>query len=371
MVGGTGPSGRHVVGGLLERGYDVTIAHTGRHEVDEWERMVRHIHVDPYDPQAVEGALRGKSYDLCVALYGRLREVARILEGRAGRFISVGTFVAYKGVALDQPGQDRPRTPLREDSELASAVPGEGGTDPKLARIVQSEHAVFKHHPMATHLRYSLMYGPYHPSPVIEWSIVKRVLDKRKEIILPEGGLTLRSRAYTVNAAHALMCVVDNPDESQGQVYNVSDEWTPPIRQWVEIISRALGHQFDVVAMPYELATPSHPMLFVGDAGHRLTPCDKALYKLGYRDVVDVEVALAETAQWLAGHPPSTKDPINRSDPFNYSAEDELIGRWRAAVERVALAAGAADPHFVPRYSSKHRESAPGGGRWATLAPAD
>ena len=32
VVGGTGPSGPHVVQGLLERGHDVTILHRGVHE---------------------------------------------------------------------------------------------------------------------------------------------------------------------------------------------------------------------------------------------------------------------------------------------------------------------------------------------------
>ena len=35
VIGGTGPTGPFVVGGLLERGYDVTILHTGHHEIPE------------------------------------------------------------------------------------------------------------------------------------------------------------------------------------------------------------------------------------------------------------------------------------------------------------------------------------------------
>ena len=33
VVGGTGPTGPLVVAGLIERGYDVAILHTGKHEV--------------------------------------------------------------------------------------------------------------------------------------------------------------------------------------------------------------------------------------------------------------------------------------------------------------------------------------------------
>src|SRR4051794_7774522 len=34
VVGGTGPTGPYVVNGLVERGYEVAILHSGRHEVD-------------------------------------------------------------------------------------------------------------------------------------------------------------------------------------------------------------------------------------------------------------------------------------------------------------------------------------------------
>ena len=39
---------------------------------------------------------------------------------------------------------------------------------------------------------------------------------------------------------------------------------------------------------------------------HQLIGCDKAMYQLGYRDVVDPVEGLAETARWLsdeANHP--------------------------------------------------------------------
>ena len=41
VIGGTGPTGPFVVNGLLERGHDVTICHTGNHEVAEIPRTVR------------------------------------------------------------------------------------------------------------------------------------------------------------------------------------------------------------------------------------------------------------------------------------------------------------------------------------------
>ena len=73
-----------------------------------------------------------------------------------------------------------------------------------MARIVETEELVFSLHPSATHLRYPLIYGPNQLLPR-EWLIVRRILDGRPHIILPDGGLTLRTAAFTENAAHALL----------------------------------------------------------------------------------------------------------------------------------------------------------------------
>ena len=44
VIGGTGPTGPFIVNGLRERGYAVTILHTGKHEVPEIPQDVEHLH---------------------------------------------------------------------------------------------------------------------------------------------------------------------------------------------------------------------------------------------------------------------------------------------------------------------------------------
>ncbi|GIT68744.1 MAG: hypothetical protein Ct9H300mP26_4310 [Acidimicrobiales bacterium] len=39
VVGGTGPTGPHIVNGLIHRGFDVSILHTGAHESPEIPEM--------------------------------------------------------------------------------------------------------------------------------------------------------------------------------------------------------------------------------------------------------------------------------------------------------------------------------------------
>ena len=97
VVGGTGPTGPLVVNGLIERGYDVTILHTGRHQTDLIGSEVRRIYTDPFDGEATAAALGDESFDLVVAMYGRLRMLAPLLAGRCDHFVSIGGVGVYRG----------------------------------------------------------------------------------------------------------------------------------------------------------------------------------------------------------------------------------------------------------------------------------
>jgi hypothetical protein len=149
------------------------------------------------------------------------------------------------------------------------------------------------------------------------------------------------------------MLAVDKPRESAGEIYHVGDEWTPTLRQVVEIVTGALGHQLELIDMPYELARPAHPIMMLAGPFHRYAPPTKLIVDLGYTDVVPCHEALAETARWLVAHPPEPGGTIERNlqDPFDYDAEDALIAAWRKALGPLREAANAADPFFVDRYS--------------------
>ena len=73
VVGGTGPTGPHIVDGLVERGYEVVVLHSGVHEV-EFDRPVEHVHLDPNFKESLDqGMAARKWWDLIVFSYGRLR----------------------------------------------------------------------------------------------------------------------------------------------------------------------------------------------------------------------------------------------------------------------------------------------------------
>jgi hypothetical protein len=75
--------------------------------------------------------------------------------------------------------------------------------------------------------------------------------------------------------------------------------------------------------------------------------------KLGYRDVVAPRIAIARTARWLAEHPPEPGGVEEKvlEDPFDYDAEDQLIGAWKSALSALPSTEWRDTPGFGLTYS--------------------
>jgi nucleoside-diphosphate-sugar epimerase len=349
VVGGTGPTGHLIVNGLRRRGYAVTILHTGRHEIPEIPDEVEHVHTDPYCEDSLSAALEHRRFDVCVAMYGRLRGIARVTKGQVGRFVSIGGVPAYRGYMNPMlPDPHGILVPIREDAPLVE----QEVEDEKGWRIVRTEQAVFELHPDATHFRYPYVYGPYQLMPR-EWCIVRRILDGRPHIIVPDDGLTLQTFGYAENLAEAVLLAVDQPGAAAGQIYNCGDETVLSLRQVVEIIAQHLDHEWEIVSMPWSLALPARPLVGQPLTTHRVLDLGKLRSELGYRDVVPAREALGRTARWLIEHRPEPGgiEETVLQDPFDYGAEDRLIAAWRDALASMSEVEFETRPGYTLAYS--------------------
>jgi len=330
VIGGTGPTGVWIVQGLLDRGWEVTILHRGTHERAETPAEVEHLHHDPYDAEDLARALEGRQDDLVVAMYGRLRRIVELTAGRTERFVSVGGVPAIRGWM--NPWLQEPAglpVPVDEDAPVV-AEPAE---DEKGYRVARTEAAVFAHHPTATHVRYPYAYGPYQLVPR-EWSVVRRILDGRRRIVVADDGLTLHHHGYTRNLAHAVLLAVDQPEAAAGTLFNAGDEEVLSVRQVVELVASALDAELELVSMPYALAVPARPLLTQPLPTHRVLDLTRLRTRLGYRDVTPAREAVALTARWLAENRPEPGGPEETvlTDPFDYGAEDRLMDAWATAL---------------------------------------
>lgn len=334
VIGGTGPTGPAIVEGLLSRQYEVSVLHSGLHEV-EFTADVEHIHVDPNFDEPLQSALEDRTFDVSIGMYGRTRIVANVLKGKVDRFIAVG------GVFYD--GWVDPRHLSLSNEETVLGVPAYGAgpwsvseehpLDPNskfATRAIEAEQTVRTLHSegsyRATFLRFPKLYGPRQLAPV-EWSILRRALDQRPRLLVPDGGLLLETRLYSLNAARLIMAAIDHPEEASGQTFNCGDDETLTIRRWIEIIANAAGHSFDLVSVPHALAGPTlvyslTPWLL----NHRVLDVSKAKTLLGY-EAIPVRDALVETVRWYMDNPVGGEEEIGAQlgDPFDYEVEDRLL----------------------------------------------
>lgn len=374
VIGGTGPTGPYIVNGLVDRGHQVTIFHTGRHEVDSLppESVVPHIHGDPFDLGSTAACLEGLTFDAVFAMYGRLRMLVEFLVGKTPRLFSIGGVPVYPGFANDADrfpeGMRFPSTeddaypPIGQATLLADPARRADHRSDKIRKIIESEARVFDHHPHATHFRYPYIYGAHQVVPK-EWPIVKRALDGRRPLILADGGRTVESAAYVENVAHAVLLAVDHIDTSAGRVYNVADDELFSRLQIVQIVEEELGHHFEHINLPFEVAGPAYPTIHHHSSQHRIIDTTRIRNELGYRDVVAPDEALRRTVRWQVAHLPNDHERLMQvlQDPFDYAAEDRLAELFR----RFVADCSAVPFELHPGYSSGYYgpEVNPGGKR--------
>jgi len=265
VIGGTGPTGPFVINGLRQRGYTVTIFHRGTHESDLLPQDIEHIHGDAHFVETLQEALGTRTFDLVLSMYGRLRYVAEVMRGRTKRLIGAG------GVAVYQNWFSPNHTPAGLPFPTPETAPlvRDPGMDSFAYLMVESEDAVIKAHRdgqyLGTVLRFPMVYGGRQLIPG-EWSVMRRILDGRKHIIVPDGGLLLESRGYAENLSRAIMLCVDKPEKAAGQIYNIADEQALTVREWMDIIAQTMDHKWEVVSMPAVLARPATAYAKIGRA---------------------------------------------------------------------------------------------------------
>lgn len=366
LVGGTGPTGPHIVRGLLDRGYDVTVLHRGAHELPELDGL-EHIHADPHFREALDVALATRSFDVAVATYGRLRHVADALAGRCATFMAVTGLPVYPG--YHDPGELwPPGMPILATEEAVAISRPAGGAESRAARfsrlIAESEQHVMARHDAgafrATIARYPAIYGPRQLYPR-EWSIIRRVLDQRPCVIVPDAGLTLITRCSAVNAAHFALTLIDRIDAAAGQVFNAADQQQYSLAQWIRLTAAAAGGELELISLPFELAGPGRALFPVPHTAHGLVSAQKARDLLGYADAVPAAQALADTVRWYAEHPLDQTVTERLIDKFDYAGEDRVIAGYRAATSNLLAAQAPAEsaehpyPHPKAAGAGDHR----------------
>jgi nucleoside-diphosphate-sugar epimerase len=366
VIGGTGPTGPHIVNGLLERGHTVCVFHRGSHETS-FAGDVEHLHADPHFRESAQQALAGRRFDVAIVTYGRTRILAESLAGRCDQLIGIGATNVYRGGSHPEsswPPGTRLNTP--EEGPLVD-VPATSGVAAEIfsSKILATERAVFdlarRGAFSATYFRYPIIYGPRNIIPW-EWSVVKRVADGRKTMIVCDDGAMIRTRMSSRNAAHAVLLAVDNPDRAAGQSYNCADDQQYSLRQWLELLIDAAGGGLRLVSLPFSIGKPGWSLMPFHSLGatHMLTDISKIRSELGYRDVISTPDALAESVDWYRRNPVTGTSHTDVLDAFDYELEDSLVKAYQEALDSITCRFDLRRPEIHHHYA---HPSVPDAGR--------
>jgi nucleoside-diphosphate-sugar epimerase len=310
FIGGTGPVGLAAVRQALERGHDVTVAHTGTHEPPTDVR-VSHLHGDRETLLAADGPIARERPEALVDTRTKAENVGALLAGaRAGgthRLVVVSSTDVYAqfvtGSGYDVAAHSWEGTggravlpsqtlPISEDAPLREApypwaTPGHDNAAMERALASAREHEAI------AVIRPGMIYGP--GSAGREWTIVSRARAGIHRIELPDGGAQFFARVAVERVGRAVVAAVERAPEGFWPV-NAADPYGWTYAGLVGEIGRLLNWEWEPVLVPWGAAW--HPF-------QSLSPyvvSDRRLREVLQVNDPDPRTALAETVEWLLAH---------------------------------------------------------------------
>ena len=215
VIGGTGPTGHFIVNGLLERGYEVAILHRGSHEIPEIPPEVEHIHTRSVSRRCTR---RGRRGSYLRRVRGDLRTTAchRADAGRQDRPVRLHRrrarlpWLHERRPVFARRASRRQFAKMRHSSKTQRMTTKAGvSLAPKRRCSKPIPERFTSATPTSTGVTNSCLGNG---------AIVRRILDRRPHIIVPDDGLSLQTYGYAGNLAHAVLLGVDHPEVAAGQI---------------------------------------------------------------------------------------------------------------------------------------------------------
>ncbi len=321
VIGGTLFTGPHVVRGLLEQGYRVTLFHRGQTHANLPPQVTR-IFGDRTNLATHLSAFIRLAPDVVIDMIALTRQDAQglmhVFNGITGRVVvpsSIDVYRAFGRLHRTEPGLPDP-VPLLEAAPLREQLSLHGEEYEK--RWVEDE--VLSHPVLpGTVVRLPAVYGAGDYRP---WDYLKRMDDGRPYILLDERKARWRfSRGNVKNVAHALVLAATN-ERAKHRIYNVADEHAPTQYEWAQLIGQAAGWSGQIITLPPE-QLPQHLHEHIDWQQDWVVDTGRIRQELGYTDIESPLDGVRAAVTWQRANPPDLSDTAR----FNYGAEDEIINR--------------------------------------------
>jgi nucleoside-diphosphate-sugar epimerase len=253
IIGGTRNIGYLLVLELLKLGHHVTVFNRGitPHELP---MNVQRLYGDRSDPTALAMAVGRRSFDAVVdmALYkGQdAKNVSALLEGRVGRYIFVSTGQVY----LVRQGPQRPflesdyENPLTEEPPQGSRDYEEWlyGVEKSQAEDALMEAFERRKFPVTT-LRLPMVNSERDHFHRI-YNYLLRLQDGGP-ILLPTGEHLRLRHVYGEDVIQAITRVIES-NSAKGRVYNISQEETLSIEEFLNVLAQIAQCELKLVHVP-------------------------------------------------------------------------------------------------------------------------
>lgn len=334
LVGGNGFIGRFVTAALQRQGHALAVFHRGRTPApagvgeilgDRNELSASVEELKRFAPEVV--------IDLVVSSGSQAEELMDLFRGVARRVVMLSSIDVYRAVAVSHGTDSGPlqEVPLTEESELRRSLFPYSPESLQLMREIfawvtddydkiPAERMVMNDRDLpGTVLRLPMVYGPGDPLHR-SYSVVRRMADGRRHILLPETLAAWRSpRGYVENVAAAIELAAIN-HRAAGRIYNVCEE--PPFSEleWAQKIAREMQWTGEFVVLPVE-RTPPHLIKPGNTAQHWSASSARIRRELGHQEPVAIDEAIRRTIQWELENPP----PEELAPPLDYAAEDAAL----------------------------------------------
>ncbi len=306
VIGGTGLIGRAVARRLVVAGWQVTVTGRQPHRMpnDLAAGGVQLVLVDRDDPQGLAAAF-GAGHNVVIDCVCFTRAQAQLLLPLL-RDVDSTIMISSRAVYVDDDGNhvnsthpprfagpitEQQPTPAPGDMPYESAQ----GYGPNK---VAAERTLLDSGLPITVLRPAKVHGEGTKLPS-EWYFVKRVMDRRPNLLLAGGGLGIDHPSAAANIAALIDVVANKPGR---RILNAADPDTPNGLDIARVIAAAAGHTWQEILLDHNAPTTlgRHPW-------HRIPPIvldTRAATELGYEPVGDYASTIHDQLVWMLNQSP-------------------------------------------------------------------
>jgi nucleoside-diphosphate-sugar epimerase len=317
ILGGTAFIGRAMTEYFADQGHEVLVVHRGETEPPGLPD-VQHLHVDRSELAGAREAIEAFQPDAAVEVYamnGEEAETALSVLPQGIRLVAISSCDVYRAYQSLHTGKQTDTLPLVETSPLRDAgwtepMPVRGETTRSFQNL-EVEQAYLARG--AAVLRLSAVYGPHDGQRRFEF-VLRRVRAGRKQIPIGAGTF-LWSRVYVHDVAKLTLLALTD-DAARGEIFNVSEQFSAPMRLHAQQVLDAVGSDAELVAVP-DAALPPDLKTTGTISQHLVTDSAKARALLGW-ELTDQAEALRRSVRWHLENPPA-----EWSDDF--SADDAAL----------------------------------------------